>query len=513
MQDRKALRRFPVVRDVLIAAGIGVVIGSGFSIWLRHQMTQPAMPAVLSFDADTARQAEPWVMKAHEPAVAFARSILSGDLGGEFAQARVSFAGEMRTAAEIRSHLQMAQPSAELLEVRYLDHQESSAAANAVAKMLAAWSPALAPAVAPQADSVNVQPRQHEAVEDSPSEAELAYEAQLAVVDQKLASLGSSDNASSQPAGSAKDDEGQLRAKRDELTRAIAVEKRRKAIERDHAAGGADDSTAASSARPGPTGGKNSSGDSSGLAAGPEHSFAVVGLAKDAVSPARNNGLLLYAVPTGLLCGLFYLGAMWRYRSIESETVSAPVAEETTESADTKDTPVSVADAGLGVAETLHSDEDDFPRLMEKLMNGELGFGIDASRPPDIGVEGKDSWAEDVKRVLAQASFDGEGDVLGTGLAVYLADGNGSVSDGNGLGGETPDRYAEVLKSVRENIKRDPNIWMAHTEDARAALDARDFDKAIEKMRLAMAVAPEELQARLGEIAAQMDVWRREMCR
>jgi hypothetical protein len=520
MQERRALRRFPAVRNVLIAAGIAVVIGSGFFIWLRHRMTQPAMPAVLLFDADTARQAEPWVMKAKEPAVAFARSILSGDEGGALAeQASVSFAGETRTVAEIRSHLQMAQPSAKLLEVRYLnDDEESSAAANAVVKMLAAWSPAVATSpsvVTPQPDPVKAQPHRREAVGDSPSEAELAFEAQLAVVDQKLASLGTSNNPSPQPAGTAEDYESQLRAKRGELTQAIAVEKRREAIGREHAAAEADDSTAASPTQPGSTPVQDASGGSSSPAAVPKHSFAVVGLAKDAVPPVRDNGLLLYAVPAGLLCGLLYLGgATWRFRSIQSETVPALVAEETAESADTKDVPVSAASAGLGVEETLHfeetpvngvvnndpdaEEEDDFPQLMEKLMRGGLSFDMDASHPADNSVEAEDSWAEDVKRVLAQASFGGEEDVPGARHAVHLA-------GGNGLGFKTSDRYADVLESVRENIKRDPNIWMAHTEEARAALAARDFDKAAEEMKLAIAVAPEELQARLGEIAAQMD--------
>jgi hypothetical protein len=515
MQERRALRRFPAVRNVLIAAGIAVVIGSGFFIWLRHRMTQPAMPAVLLFDADTARQAEPWVMKAKEPAVAFARSILSGDEGGALAeQASVSFAGKTRTVAEIRSHLQMAQPSAKLLEVRYLnDDEESSAAANAVAKMLAAWLPAVA--TSPQPDPVKAQPHRREAVGDSPSEAELALEAQLAVVDQKLASLGTSNNPSPQPAGTAKDYENQLRAKRGELTQAIAVEKRREAIEREHAAAEADDSTAASPTQPGSTPVQDASGDSSSSAAVPKHSFAVAGLAKDAVPPVRDNGLLLYAVPAGLLCGLLYLGgAMWRFRSIQSETVSALAAEETAESADTKDVPVSIASAGLGVEETLYSEEtpvngevnndpdaeeeDEFPRLMEKLMRGGLSFEMDASHPADNSVEAEDSWAEDVKRVLAQASFGGEEDVPGARHAVHL-------EGGNGLGFKTSDRYADVLESVRENIKRDPNIWMAHTEEARIALAARDFDKAAEEMKLAIAVAPEKLQARLGEIAAQMD--------
>lgn len=519
MQEGRALVRFPAVRHVLVAAGIAVLIGSGSFVWLRHRMAQPATPAVLSFDADTAGQAEPWVMKTKEPAVAFARSILNDDDGWELEQASVSFSGKRRSAAEIRSHLEMAQPSAELLEVRYLGGDgESSAAANAVAKLLAAWLPASP--IAAQATPVKVQLHRRDAVGDSPSEAELALKEQLSVVDQKLASLESTSNPSPQPADATEDDESQLRVQRGELTRAIAVEKRHESIERDLAAGA---SQAASPATPVP----GSSGSTT--VAVRKGSFVLVTLAKDAVQ-VRDSGPLLYAVPAGMLCGLVYLGgAMWRFRSTQSEAVPGLVAEETAESADTRDVPVSVASVGLGIEVTsqyapphetpmiggLNNDPDakgeaEFPRLMEMLMNGELSPDSDAAQPPDNPVEGKDFWVEEVKRVLAQASLGGEEDVLAARQAAVVnkpdyVGRNGSGIGQNDLRLKTSDRYAEVLESVRENIKRDPNIWMAHTEEARAALAARDFDKAAREMKFAIAVAPEELQARLGEIAAQME--------
>jgi hypothetical protein len=162
MGERTLLLHFFAVplRQRLVAGGIAVAIGSGMFLWPRYGATPPATPAVLSFDAGAARQADPGVMNAHAkgPAVALAQSILSDEAVRELAkQAGVSFSSNKNEAAEFRSRLDMAQTSARLLRVNYKDTDKklSAAVANAVANMLVAWIPT---PVVPTATSAPSQP-------------------------------------------------------------------------------------------------------------------------------------------------------------------------------------------------------------------------------------------------------------------------------------------------------------------------------------------------------------------
>jgi hypothetical protein len=49
----------------------------------------------------------------------------------------------------------------------------------------------------------------------------------------------------------------------------------------------------------------------------------------------------------------------------------------------------------------------------------------------------------------------------------------------------------------RENIQKDPNSWVAHSEQARIAVAAGDFATAVAQMKLAIAAAPESMKAAL----------------
>ncbi len=74
---------------------------------------------------------------------------------------------------------------------------------------------------------------------------------------------------------------------------------------------------------------------------------------------------------------------------------------------------------------------------------------------------------------------------------------------GSGLQGLL--RYDEVSEAIREKIKRDPNSWMAHTEKARVALSAGDWETAVAEIKLAVAVAPEKLRPKIEKIVGQLD--------
>jgi hypothetical protein len=66
-------------------------------------------------------------------------------------------------------------------------------------------------------------------------------------------------------------------------------------------------------------------------------------------------------------------------------------------------------------------------------------------------------------------------------------------------------QYEEVAEAIREKVKREPNSWIAHTEEARAALAGGDYDTAVKEMKLAINVAPEKMRPQIDKIIAQLD--------
>ncbi len=196
------LVRFRAVplRHKIIAAGVAVAIAGGVYVLSKRGVTKVATTASLSFNPGVARQIEPRVLDAKEPAVALAQSILSDDVVKAVSkQAGVSFSAAKNDVTEFRSHLEITQPSAKTLRVSYhdADQKKSATAVNTVAIILAAWTPfpvVEPPPVAPTKPAASpVRPpeldrrRHHSSPPRSNSLAEL--EAQLSANDQKLASL------------------------------------------------------------------------------------------------------------------------------------------------------------------------------------------------------------------------------------------------------------------------------------------------------------------------------------
>ena len=145
----------------LIAVVVAVGTACGSYAFLRYREAQLASAASLSFNSAEAEHLDPGITRAHHPAVVLAQSILSDS----FVVALVSkahFAASPGALAigEFRTHLELTQPTAGLLLVRYRDPDPGQAAAiaNAVVKALAAWAPsttgALPSAVNAQSASV-----------------------------------------------------------------------------------------------------------------------------------------------------------------------------------------------------------------------------------------------------------------------------------------------------------------------------------------------------------------------
>ena len=118
MQVSTFLVRFRAVplRHKIIAAGVAVAIAGGVYVLSKRGVTKSATTASLSFNPGVARQIEPRVLDAKEPAVALAQSILSDDVVKAVSkQAGVSFSAAKNDVTEFRSHLEITQPSAKTL--------------------------------------------------------------------------------------------------------------------------------------------------------------------------------------------------------------------------------------------------------------------------------------------------------------------------------------------------------------------------------------------------------------
>ncbi len=139
----------------IIAVFLAAGVGWGVHAWLSQRAAQSAQTATLSWDPAVARQVEPDLANAAEPAVAMAESILTDSVVASLAQS-ASLPSSTSTVriGEFRSRLELRQSSAQVLEVQFRDPDSDRAAriANSVAGTLAAKTSApasAATAVAP----------------------------------------------------------------------------------------------------------------------------------------------------------------------------------------------------------------------------------------------------------------------------------------------------------------------------------------------------------------------------
>jgi hypothetical protein len=510
MQERTILLHFFAVplRQRLVAGGIAVAIGSGLFLWSRYDATPPATPALLSFDAGAARQADPGVMNANakEPAVALARSIVSDEAVRQLAkQAGVPFSSNKSDAAEFGSRLDMAQTSEGLLRVNYKDTDKklSAAVANAVANMLVAWIPASVVATAasapsrPGAPSAKpvfaksgrqrhpLHPQSHELRElerqlaardrkltvlngqafasqkadaaappsSTDNEQRGTLESQLSAaqkklddlrarytdeypdvertkdditeIRRKLASLPPVSNEAERAASPPKldadaNETDQLRLKRARLVQAILVEKRREAGLQDQTPSSVGNSVLAVQTVSPPLPGQAPVRQSLNPVAGQiwRRPFTLVRLAGDAGARQSESGLSWYWPLAGILCGLLYLGgAIWRYRPIERV---APVVNNT---------------------------------LTAEKATDYAGSFINTD----------DRWAKEVLESLSLTGVRHEDEAIAERHKPLAVDSQQQVDRGApGLQGH----YDEVPAVVRDNIERNPNSWMVHSEEA-----------------------------------------------
>ncbi|HEX4309533.1 MAG TPA: hypothetical protein VHZ25_05860 [Acidobacteriaceae bacterium] len=132
---------------------LAMAVAGGLHTWFRHKALDSSSAAELSFDADVARHINPAAADGNQPAVTVAQSMLSDDVVQSLSkQAYLAAADMPGRVSEFRSRLELTQPSAQVLDVRFKDADPAKSidTANAVANALSAWAPSTTPTPAPK---------------------------------------------------------------------------------------------------------------------------------------------------------------------------------------------------------------------------------------------------------------------------------------------------------------------------------------------------------------------------
>lgn len=328
----------------------------------------------------------------------------------------------------------------------------------------------------------------------------------VAAIQQELAAAkqpagGTEKVASRATSGAPAEDASQLRQERGRLTHAIATERRRQAMQRQLAALEAEEPGAlVQTAAPPPP--QPAPVQALVIAAAPilKNPFKLERQAGSAGASHPDSGSMLRDALAGILCGLLYLGgAMWRYRYVEHALTSTAlgISTESSEAEAPKH-----AEASGHTEAPKHAEASGHAETLghtEAPKDAEASGHADASGHTDTSTYVGTTWEEEVKRVIAQTD-------LGRQEEAFLAR-NSTPADKHSestAGFQGMLHYNEVSEAIREKIKREPNSWMAHTEEARLALATGDVDTAIKKIELAMTVAPETMKPKLDKIVMQL---------
>jgi protein involved in temperature-dependent protein secretion len=110
-------------------------------------------------------------------------------------------------------------------------------------------------------------------------------------------------------------------------------------------------------------------------------------------------------------------------------------------------------------------------------------------------------WEKEVKQALALTDIGQQKQALVAREEVVVS--QQQLDLGREFKGQL--HYDEVSQAVQEKVKEEPNNWMAHTEEARAALAGGDYDTAIKEINLAITMAPENLKPKLDRIIMHLD--------
>ena len=178
------------LRHKLIAVVVAAAIACGLYAFLRYREAQLASAASLSFDSAVAQQLDPSLARTPHPAVVLGQSILSDSFVATLIlHADLSEPSTPHAIGEFRTQVELTQPTAGLLWVRYRDPDpgQAVATANAVAKGLAEWAPpSTTSASPPPAPASAAAPQPAPSAEPSLAAALGELQAQLSAADQRF---------------------------------------------------------------------------------------------------------------------------------------------------------------------------------------------------------------------------------------------------------------------------------------------------------------------------------------
>jgi hypothetical protein len=164
------------LRHKLIAVVVAAAAACGLYASLLYREAQLASAASLSFDFAAAQQLDSSVARTPHPAVVLGQSILSDSFVATLIlHADLAAPSAAHAVGEFRTRIELTQPSAGFLWVRYRDPDpgQAVATANAVAKALAGWTPSTTSTRAPAAPASAAAPQDAPPAEASPAAAPL----------------------------------------------------------------------------------------------------------------------------------------------------------------------------------------------------------------------------------------------------------------------------------------------------------------------------------------------------
>ena len=176
------------LRHKLIALFVAAATACGLYAFLRYREAQLASAASLSFDSAVAQQLDSSIARTPHPAVVFGQSTLSDSfIATVILQADLAAPSTAHDIGEFRTRIELTQPTASVLWVRYRDPDpgQAVATANAVAKALADWVPPATSVPPPAAPAPVAAPQPAHAAEPSLASALGEWQAQLSAADQR----------------------------------------------------------------------------------------------------------------------------------------------------------------------------------------------------------------------------------------------------------------------------------------------------------------------------------------
>lgn len=554
MQERMILLRFLAVplRHKLVGAGIAVAIWSGFFVWSRHASTLHRPAAVLSFDEGAARQVAPGIVDAHtnEPAVVLAQSLLSDEAVSRLARQAGAPSADNINAAKFHSHLEMAQPSPNLLRVSYNDpdRRVAAAASNAIADMLLAWAPS--PEAAPETPGVSAQnaPVAAPPADQSHRQSSLHWrsqplrelEAQLATTDEKLAALKTAppqevqaapqENAAAAPPTSDAND--QRRALELQL---IAAQKKLDDLRVRYTDAYPDVETT-----------KDDIAElSQKLASLPPATSEAEQPASETLHAGEDATVRLNRERDRLMQAI--AAEKWHEAKLRKQAglIHSSVAAQGAPSYLPQHVPASLAPSAAQVlhnpfalvqlareADTGHSgnapvwygtlagvlcgllylagagwryrrNESPAPVPQEQVQDNARVRAGQGTPYPDSSIRSDDRWETEVRKALSLTT-------LGRDDKAFVAPDQKPAVSGPQQLQVRPEPHEqfrfEPLSVLRgDGDAMDSDTWVAHAEEARSALARHDVETAVNEMKLAIIAAPEKLRIQLSKIAMQMN--------